>query len=124
MSASGVFIHLPSYLGEIGPIVHIPRARHRHPISAFDFQDGMDGAFLTLAGVIGSIDQYGEILASGSLLELVASMDGFASNQYRNTEFPLNEFAPPVFGLNSDVVSNEGISGTSLKDSGIKLETV
>ncbi len=122
MSATGVF--LPSYPGEIEPLGHIPRARHRHPISAFGFQDGMDGAFLSLAGVIGSIDQNGEILASGDIAELETLMDLFGSNQYRNTDSPLNEFAPPVFGLNSDAISNEGADSASVKDSEIRLETV
>ena len=101
-------IALPFSPSEIDPIPSFPKARRRYPVSSEDFQDTMDGVFLSLVGVIGNIDKHGVVLSSGDATVLRTDMDKFADEQHRNTDQPLNEFAPPVFGLSSDSISDHG----------------
>jgi hypothetical protein len=84
----------------------------------------MDGIFLTLAATMGSIDENGEILASGEVALLDVEIEGLGYEQFRNTDAAENEFGSSVFGLGSSIVSNDGTESSSRKDSQFKIESV
>jgi hypothetical protein len=87
------------------PLPHMIPARTRYPVSSADFEDTMDGIYHTLATTIGSIDENGNILASGTIADL-------------NTQ--MNE----LFGFRSSLGSNDSTNGSIIKDGGFKVESV
>ncbi len=115
---SGVAAPIP-----LRPIAYIPRERKRYPPSSIHFIDTMDALYLEMSTVIGSADRFGQVLTSGSVVVIDSNMDKFANAQFRNTDTPLNEFQPSVFGLNSKPVSNEGVSFVDVEDSEMRLIT-
>ncbi len=118
------FSNIPETFGTIRPLVHLPQERKRYPISSMSFIDAMDGIYLELATVLGSRDSHDNILTSGDILDYSSNLSDYGYNQFRNTNEPLNEFSPPVFGLRSDAISSEGTVSSSMKDSRFKIKSV
>jgi hypothetical protein len=106
------------------PLPHMIPARTRYPVSSADFEDTMDGIYHTLATTIGSIDENGNILASGTIADLNTQMNELAYDQFRNTDRDENIYGTTLFGFRSSLGSNDSTNGSIIKDGGFKVESV
>ncbi len=107
----------------IQPLPYIPRERKRYPISSVNFLDAMDGIYLELTNMIGSLGAGNIILASGDIAIYGNNLNNYGIDQFKNTDNPLQEFSPPVFGIDSDIVSVDGDNNSSIGDSSFTIRS-
>ncbi|MHA2265865.1 MAG: hypothetical protein ACXAEN_26025, partial [Candidatus Thorarchaeota archaeon] len=108
---------------QIRPLAYLPRERKRYPSSSIHFIDTMDALYLEFARIIGAQDEFGEVLNSGTLSVVGTNIDDFSYSQFRNSNEGVSEFYPSVFGLNSELVSEEGTNFASVEDSEFNIDS-